>query len=504
MKRWRSDDTFLIRATENVAMNPVAALESLSTRTRRYFLGECSLGLGAIALAALSAEGATAEQSTAVEPFAPRTPHYTGKVKNVIFLHLSGGPPNLDLFDFKPELVARNGEDCPESLVKGKSFAFTAGVPKLLGTPHKFAQHGQCGAWFSEAVPHLAEIADELTFVKSVATDQFNHGPAELLMYTGLPRPGRPSLGSWVTYGLGSECRDLPGFIVFTSGGSLPFAGKDAWGAGFLPSVYQGVQCRTAGDPVLYLSDPPGMSRSMRRLSLDALKDLNQIQAEELGHPETATRISQYEMAFRMQSVVPELMDISKEPAVMLEQYGAVPGAASLANNCLLARRLVERGVRFVHLVDFGWDFHGTAPHEDIGAGLIERCRKMDRPVAALVRDLKLRGLLDETLVIWMGEFGRTPFREGRTAAGKYLGRDHHPHANTVFMAGGGLKRGLSYGTTDELGFHVVDGAVHTHDLHATLLHLLGMDHTRLTFRFQGRDFRLTDVKGQRIDSILA
>jgi hypothetical protein len=354
-------------------------------------------------------------------------------------------------------------------------------------------------------LPHLAGIADDLTFIKSMYTEQFNHGPAELLLTTGIPRTaGRPSLGSWVTYGLGSENSDLPGFIVFVSGGSLPSAGKSGWGNGFLPSVYQGVQCRTGGDPVLYLSDPEGMDRSLRRTSLDALKDLNSQGADDLHQSETATRIAQYELAFRMQAVVPELMDISREPAGILAQYGAEPGAASFANNCLLARRLVEKGVRFVQLFDWGWDFHGTNAAEDIGANLVRRCAAMDRAVTALITDLKRRGLLEETLVIWMGEFGRTPFREGRTAAGPYIGRDHHPFSNTLFFAGGGLKSGMTFGSTDELGFHVADGPVHVHDIQATLLHLLGLDHTRLTYRFQGRDYRLTDVSGRVVNEILA
>lgn len=483
--------------------NPIAH-QKLAQVTRRHFLQNGSLGLGSVALASLLGESAQAEPPAA-EPFAPGVPHFSGRAKNVILLSMSGGPPHLDLFDFKPELSKRSGEDCPASLTAGKPFAFTAGTPKLLGTPQKFQQHGQSGAWFSSCLPRLAELADDLTFVKSLYTDQFNHGPAELLLLTGIPRTaGRPSLGSWVTYGLGSENRDLPGFIVFVSGGALPSSGKAGWGSGFLPSVYQGVQCRTGGDPVLYLSDPEGMDLALRRLSLDAINDLNTLQIRELGHPETATRIAQYEMAFRMQVVVPELMDISREPTSVLEDYGAQPGAASFANNCLLARRLVETGVRFVQLSDWGWDFHGTAPHEDVGEGLTKRSAAMDRAVAALIRDLKLRGLLDETLVVWMGEFGRTPFREGRTAAGPHLGRDHHPFSNTMFFAGGGVKPGITHGSSDELGFTASENPVHVHDVQATILHLLGMDHTRLTYRFQGRDFRLTDVHGNVIREILA
>ncbi len=484
------------------------ALELLSARTRRHFLRDSALGLGAVALSMLGgdlnhglAAGATADD----DPFLPKPTHFAPRAKNVIFLSMSGGPPHLDLFDYKPELVSRDGQDCPESLTKGKQFAFTSGTPKLLGTRQKFSQRGESGAWISGALPHLATVADDLTFIKSVWTEQFNHGPAELLLYTGFPRAqGRASLGSWVTYGLGSESRDLPGYIVFVSGRSLPSAGKAAWGSGFLSSVYHGVQCRTGGDPVLYLSNPEGMDRSLRRLSLDTLRELNELESQKLHQPETASRIAQYEMAYRMQAVVPETMDIAGEPASVLAEYGAQPGAPTFANNCLLARRLVERGVRFVQLFDWGWDFHGTNAGEEIDKGLIERCKSMDQPVAALIRDLKRRGLLDETLVVWSGEFGRTPFREGRTKDGQFLGRDHHPFSNTMFMAGGGLKPGISYGSTDELGWAPVDKPVHPHDLQATILHLLGLDHTKLTYRFQGRDFRLTDVRGEVLSDLLA
>jgi hypothetical protein len=482
-------------------------VDLLAERTRRHFLRDGSLGLGGLALASLLGEHSPARgAATAVDSFGTRPPHFLAKAKNVIFLSMSGGPSHLDLFDYKPELVKRDGEACPASLLEGKQFAFTlTSTAKLLGTPQRFRQRGAAGAWVSDALPYLAEIADELTFVKSVYTEQFNHGPAELLLMTGIPRTaGRPSFGSWVTYGLGSESRDLPGFIVFVSGGSLPSVGKSGWGNGFLPSVYQGVQCRTGGDPVLYLSDPEGMDRPLRRLSLDAIRDLNELQSGGVVPSETATRIAQYEMAFRMQVVVPELMDISREPAYVLEDYGAQPGAASFANNCLLAQRLVEKGVRFVQLFDWGWDFHGTNAGEDIRENLAKRCRLMDRPVAALIKDLKRRGLLEETLVVWLGEFGRTPFREGRTAAGEFVGRDHHPHSNTMFMAGAGLKPGASFGATDELGFNVAEHPVHVHDLQATVLHLLGLDHTQLTYKFQGRDYRLTDVHGRVVKEILA
>ncbi len=471
-------------------------LQRAAHLTRRHFLRNCPLGLGALALAGMTRE-TQARETPLLPPFAP-------KAKNVIFLHMSGAPPHLDLFDYKPELVKRNDQPCPASLIKGKTFAFTSGTPKLLGTPQKFAQYGQSGAWLSAAVPGLASIADDLTFIKSMHSDQFNHAPAELLLYTGSPRQGRPSFGSWVTYGLGSESKDLPGFIVLVSGGTLPSAGKSAWGSGFLPSVYQGVQCRSGGDPVLYVSDPEGIDRDMRRLSLDALRDLNELQAKELGNPETTTRIAQYEMAFRMQVAVPEVMDITKETKETIERYGAQPGAASFANNCLLARRLVEKGVRYVQLFDWGWDFHGTNPGEDVKTGLPERCKKMDRPVTALLRDLKSRGLLNETLVVWTGEFGRTPFREGRTAGSANLGRDHHPDCYTMFMAGGGVKPGVTFGSSDEFGFYPGVDPVHVHDLQATILHLLGFDHEKLTYKFQGRDFRLTDVYGKVVREVLA
>jgi hypothetical protein len=486
-------------------------VEQVARSTRRHFLERSGWGLGAVAASQLL-NGDAAPQAGGGEavdrvlhPFAPKVPHFAPRAKNVIFLTMSGGPPHLDLFDYKPELVRRSGEDCPESLFAGKPFAFTGGTPKLLGTPQRFQQHGQSGAWFSGALPELSRLADELTFVKSLVTDQFNHGPAELLLLTGVPRSaGRPALGSWVTYGLGSENSDLPAFIVFVSGGSLPSAGKIGWGNGFLPSIYQGVQCRTGGDPILYLSDPPGMDRRLRRLGLDALQDLNRLRGGDSLPPEMETRMAQYELAFRMQVEVPELIDLTGETAETLAAYGAQSGAASFANNCLLARRLVERGVRFVQLFDWGWDYHGVRPEEDIRDQLVRHCAGMDRAVAALIRDLKQRGMLDETLVVWAGEFGRTPFREGRTEGGPHLGRDHHPFSNTMFLAGGGAKAGWTHGATDDLGFHAVENPVHAHDLQATLLHLLGMDHTRLTYRFQGRDFRLTDVGGQVIPDLLA
>jgi hypothetical protein len=477
--------------------------ERLQQITRRQFLKSSGqLSLGAIALQALGGNARAGVDS--ISPLAPRNPHFAPKARRIIYLHMSGAPPHLDLFDYKPELVKRTGQYCPDEFTKGKKFAFTSGTPRLLGTPRTFSQCGNGGIWMSDAIPNFQSIADDVCVIRSMNTDQFNHAPAELLLFTGSPRQGRPSFGSWVTYGLGSENENLPGFVVLISSGVQPSAGQSGWGSGFLPSVFQGVQCRSKGDPVLYVSDPPGMDRALRRRTLDALRDLNEMQAQEFGHPETVTRIAQYELAYRMQVSVPEVMDISREPQNIMEAYGAKPGDASFANNCLLARRLVEQGVRYVQLFDWGWDFHGTGPGEDIRDGLTKKCARTDKPVAALIRDLKQRGLLEDTLVIWGGEFGRTPFREGRTAEGKILGRDHYPDCFSILMAGGGIKGGFSYGQTDELGFSVVENKVHVHDLQATILHLLGFDHEKLTFRFQGRDFRLTDVHGQVVKDILA
>ena len=484
-------------------------LQNLQQQTRRHFLQQTQAGIGAIALSALLGDGAAAatpNQSldSVINPLAPKSAPQPAKAKRVIYLHLTGSPPHLDMYDYKPELVKHDGEACPDSFLKGKRFAFTSGVPKLMGTPRKFAQHGQGGVWLSDALPNLHGVADEMCMIKSMFTDQFNHAPAELLLYTGSPRSGRPSLGSWLTYGLGSENENLPGFVVLISSGVQPNGGKNSYGSGFLPSVYQGVQCRSKGDPVLYVTDPPGMDRAMRRDTLDALRDLNELQSQELGNPETLTRIAQYELAYRMQTAVPEVMDISKETKSTLEAYGAEPGGASFANNCLLARRLAEQGVRYIQLFDWGWDFHGTSTDSEIRDGLTKKCATMDKPVAALIKDLKQRGLLDDTLIICGGEFGRTPFREGRTAGSALLGRDHYPDCFSMWMAGGGVKGGYSHGESDDFGFSVAQDKVHVHDLQATILKLLGFDHTRLTYRFQGRDYRLTDVHGEVVQQILA
>ena len=482
-------------------MNPV--LEQIQLNTRRHFLKNCGVGLGAGALAQILSPDAFGLKAPE-NPLLPRKSHFSSKAKRVIYIHLTGSPPHLDLWDYKPELVKRTDQECPDEFIKGKQFAFTSGTPKLMGTPRTFSQHGKSGMWMSDAIPHLHQHADDLCVIKSMHTDQFNHAPAELFVHTGFPQPGRPSFGAWTTYGLGSENQDLPGYVVLISSGTQPNGGKNSFSAGFIPSVYQGVQCRSKGDPVLYVSNPPGMDRSLRRASLDALRDLNQKAAEDFAHPETLTRIAQYELAYRMQASVPDVMDISKESQKTLEAYGAEVGGASLGNNCLLARRLAEKGVRFVQLFDWGWDYHGTNPKEDIRDGLTRKCATMDKPISALIQDLKERGLFDETLIIIGGEFGRTPFREGRTSKGKVLGRDHFPDCYTMIMAGGGVKGGHVHGESDELGFSITKDPVHVHDLQATWMHLLGFDHEQLTYRFQGRDYRLTDVHGHVVKDLIA
>jgi len=478
--------------------------QNLRAITRRHFFGKCASGIGTIALASLLKENLfAAEQKTFVNPLAPKAPHFPARAKRVIYLHMAGAPSQLDLFDYKPKLIELNNQPCPDSLLKNERFAFIKGVPKMLGTPHKFARHGKSGAELSALLPHLATVADDIAIVKSMHTDQFNHAPGQLLVHTGSPRLGRPGMGAWVTYGLGSESSNLPGFVVLVSGGKSPDGGASLWGSGFLPTVYQGVQCRSQGDPVLYVSNPPGMSREIRRQSLDALKDLNEMELKQVGDPETLTRIAQYELAYRMQSSVPELMDISREPQAVKELYGIEPGKVSFANNCLLARRLLERGTRFVQLFHWNWDQHGTSKDGDIIHGLARQTQDTDRACTALIKDLKQRGLLEDTLIVWGGEFGRTPMNEERNGS-KFLGRDHHPHAFTVWMAGGGIKPGITYGATDELGYHAVEDTVHVHDLQATILHCLGFDHTKLTYKFQGRDFRLTDVHGEVVEKLLA
>ena len=459
--------------------------------TRRTFFTDAGLGLGAVALSALNAEASPVPPPGGGESRGTRRSGDTGgkRAKSIIYLHLSGAPPTLDLFDFKPELVKHDRQDCPAEFLKGERFAFIKGTPKLLASPHKFSRHGQSGAWVSELLPNLAGVVDELALIHSMSTDQFNHAPAELFLYTGDAFPGKASMGSWLTYGLGSENKDLPGFVVLLSGGTDPTGGKSLWSSGFLPSVYQGVQCRTSGDPVLFLSDPPGMDRKTRRKTLDALEKLNEEEARALGDPETRTRIAQYELAYRMQLSVPDVTDLSKESPETLAMYGAKPGEASFANNCLLARRLVEKGVRVVQLYDWGWDIHGTGSGDDLMTALPAKTREMDRPAAALIKDLKQRGLLDDTLVVWGGEFGRTPMNEARGGS-KFLGRDHHPHAFTMWMAGGGTKPG-SYGATDELGYKITEGKMTIRDLQATILDRMGLDPVRTSYPFQGLDQRL-------------
>jgi uncharacterized protein (DUF1501 family) len=414
-----------------------------------------------------------------------------------------GAPSQLDLFDVKPKLRQYHDQQIPEDIIKGERFAFIKGVPKLLGSPYEFARHGRSGHTISTLLPHLASIADDVTFVKSMHTNHFNHAPAQVFMNTGHTIVGRPSMGSWLTYGLGSESSDLPGFVVLVSGKIDPGAGSACWSSGFLPTTYQGVEFRAKGDPVLSVSNPDGVDAESRGRTVEAIGALNRKHLEAVGDPEIATRITAYEMAYRMQSSVPELTDISKEPAAVHELYGTEPGAVSFANNCLLARRLVERGVRFVQLYHRGWDTHGSGTGDDIVVKLPKLCQEVDRASYALLTDLKQRGLLDDTLVVWGGEFGRTPMNEARNGS-KLLGRDHHPRAFTMWMAGAGVKKGITIGRTDDLGYTVVEDPVDVHDLHATILHLMGIDHEKLTYKFQGRDFRLTDVSGKVVRQLLA
>ncbi|MCC6392717.1 MAG: DUF1501 domain-containing protein [Bryobacterales bacterium] len=478
-------------------------IQGLKEFTRRHFLERCHLGLANMFLASL----ARGDAARTDNPLAPKKPDHAPKAKSIIYLHMAGSPSQLELWDYKPELQKYDGKDCPQNLLEGKRFAFIKGVPKLLATPYRFQQHGQSGAWMSELLPNFAKAADEVCIIRSMTTDQFNHAPAQLYLHTGNPRFGYASMGAWATYGLGSENQDLPGFVVLVSGGNNPDGGKSLWGSGYLPSVYQGVQCRTQGDPVLFLSDPEGMDRGLRRKTLDAIRDLNSMQEKRFGDPETQARIAQYELAYRMQTSVPKVMDISKEPESMHKLYGTEPGKVSFANNCLLARRLVENGVRFVQLFHWGWDHHGSSRREDIRYDLPGKAKVMDQSVSALVTDLKQRGLLQDTLIVWGGEFGRTPMRENRGGSyGPWVGRDHHPFAFTMWMAGGGIKSGLNYGETDEIGYYVGRDRVNVRDLQATILHLLGLNPYRLSFAYQGLNQRLigpTD-EGRILKDILA
>jgi hypothetical protein len=470
--------------------------------TRRQFLQRAGFSIGSIALGGLMARDAFGASKS---PLAAKQPMLPGKAKRIIYLHMSGAPPSLDLFDYKPKLNELNMQPCPDSLIHGQKFAFIKGTPKLLGSPHKFKQYGKSGAWFSNLVPNMASLADEMCMVKSMWTDQFNHSPAELFLFTGAQRAGNASMGSWVTYGLGSENQDLPGFVVLLSGGTDPTGGKSLWGSGFLPSVYQGVQCRTSGAPILYSENPAGMDRASRRRSLDKLRELNEVEAKLYGDPETLTRIEQYELAYRMQITVPDVFDISKEPESIRTMYGAKPGEGSFANNCLLARRLIEKGVRFVQLFDWGWDMHGTAATNDLLNGLPMKCKEVDQASAALISDLKQRGMLEDTLVVWGGEFGRTPMNEARNGS-TFLGRDHHPNCFTLWMAGGGVKPGVVHGATDEFGYNIVQDKVTVRDFQATVLNLLGLDPYRFSFPYLGLNQRLigpTD-EGQVVKALLA
>jgi hypothetical protein len=475
-------------------------------RTRRHFFRDCGVGVGKIALATLLAESQARTLRADVdrtgpdsrEGLAPRPPHFAPRAKRVIFLFMAGAPSQLDLFDDKPTLRKFDGRPVPADVVKDQRYAFIRPDASLMSARYRFARHGQCGAEVSEMLPHLSAIVDDIAIVRSMHTDQFNHAPAQIFLNTGSPLPGRPSMGAWVGYGLGSESSDLPGFVVLSSGSGIS-GGAANWSSGFLPTSYQGVPFRTKGDPILDVASPSGVDRRLQRDSLDLIGELNRQHLGAVGDPEIATRIRSYEMAFRMQSSAPELIDLSSETPETLALYGVEPGRPSFANNCLLARRLVERGVRFVNLYHEGWDHHS-----DVAGGLKAQCGQTDRAAAALVTDLKRRGLLEDTLVVWGGEFGRTPMVESNAALGRSMGRDHHPQAFTMWMAGGGIRPGITLGRTDDLGFHVIEDAVHVHDLQATILHLLGLDHTRLTYKYQGRLFRLTDVHGTLVDKILA
>jgi hypothetical protein len=474
-------------------------------QTRRHFFGEAGLSVGSIALASLlNRETRGAAPSPAKpklkSPFEPKPTHFPAKAKNVIFLFMAGGPSQLELFDYKPKLQDLDGQTVPDEYVKGKRFAFLKGKPKLVGTRRKFTKHGKCGMELGETLPHLGSIADDITLIKSMKTDVFNHGPAKLFLNSGSPQfSGRPSMGSWVTYGIGSEADDLPGFVVLQSGPRGPRGGSSLWASGFLPTTYQGVPFLSGPEPILNLSNPAGIDRKRQGDFIAAVRDLNAEHLAQTGDAEIATRIASYEMAYRMQTSAPELMDFSGESEDTLKMYGAEPGQTSFANNCLLARRLVERGVRFVQLYHTDWDHHGNKDTH-LGEPLTKICGQVDQPAAALVRDLKQRGLLNDTLVVWSGEFGRTPMGEPRDL----IGRDHHIDAYSLWMAGGGVRSGYSHGATDEIGYNAVEDVVHVHDLQATILHLLGLDHLKLTFKFQGRNFRLTDVAGEVVEKILA
>ncbi len=474
---------------------------ALSFSTRRHFLKEAAAGLGGMWLGTQAAAGAGGGRlqihREPENPLQALAGTLAPKAKRVIYLHMEGAPSQLELFDYKPILAKFHGKDCPKEYLEGQRFAFIQGTPKMLGPQYAFAQHGKSGHWISDRLPELAKHADKLCIVKTLQTTQFNHGPAQLMVQTGSANLGHPSMGAWVTWGLGTENQNLPGFMVLLSGGRMPRVGASLWGSGYLPTVYQGVQCRSSGDPVLNAANPEGVSRDVRRAALDTLQRLNQKTHEELGDPETVTRMAQYEMAFRMQASVPEVMSIADEPEHIHALYGTKPGKESFANNCLLARRLAERGVRFIQLYDYGWDSHGADKGEAINHGFKDKCEHIDKPMAALLADLAQRGMLEETLVIWGGEFGRTPMAENRNGgtANAFIGRDHNPNAFTFWMAGGGVKAGACYGETDDMGYLAAVDPVPLRNFHATVLHLLGHDHRRLSYPFQGLDQKLTGVK---------
>lgn len=466
--------------------------QRLAMQTRRHFLRDCSAGLGACWLASQATGAEVTHQQGKT--------HFPPKVKRVIFLHMIGAPSQLELFDYRPDLKKYDGKECPKEYLEGERFAFIQGTPQMLGPQFPFKQHGESGAWVSDRLPKFAEVVDKVCFIKTMQTDQFNHGPAQLMVHSGQARIGYPSIGSWSTWGLGNLNEDLPGFIVLLSGGRPPRVGNALWGSGFLPSVYQGVQCRSKGDPVLNVSNPNGVTRQRRRAALDTLQRLNEVNHATFGDPETLTRISQYEMAFRMQMAVPEAMDLSGEPENIHDEYGTEPGKESFANNCLLARRLAERGVRYIQLFDWGWDSHGSQESESLNAGFKKKCDQVDRPMTALLKDLDRRGMLEDTLVVWGGEFGRTSMAENRGGIStRFVGRDHNPNAFTIWMAGGGVKPGISYGETDAMGYQVAENPVQLRDFHATLQHLMGIDHQRMTFPYQGLNQKLTGVKPVRV-----
>ena len=477
-----------------------------SDLTRRHFLRKGSLGLGALALGGLTGcTTSNSSPSSLEKTIIEKVSHYAPAAKRVIFLHMAGAPSQLELFDYKPLLQKLDGQACPQSLLDGKRFAFIRGVPQMLGPQFSFQQYGQTRSWISELLPHFTKVVDDVAFLKAVQTDEFNHAPAQLFMHTGSPRIGRPGFGSWVTYGLGSENENLPGYVVLVSGNSIPSGGKSIWGSGFLPSLYQGVELRSKGDPVLYVSNPKHTSRNIRKDVISTINAINENEYQDVQDPEILSRIAQYELAFKMQMTVPEATDMSDEPDYIHELYGTEPGKTSFANNCLLARRLAERGVRFIQLFHRGWDSHGSNDFENLHGGFKERCLEVDQAMTALIIDLKQRGLLDDTLVIWGGEFGRTPMQENREGiTNPFKGRDHHGEAFTMWMTGGGVKTGITYGETDEIGYSPIKENIHIHDLQATILHQLGLNHEQLTYPFQGRNYRLTDVHGKVVKDILA